>query len=154
MTVPSPPQHAMQNCCSGLALAVSQSEGGRSEPVRRRWAPESAKEGRGHELVQKMDLTGQMESGFSLAEGLSLSWRGGGQAHQGAPEGLVSLVGFFFFCTSCSLSLRKFLFLPCTQSLAGEDKGRRHHEWGACGRQAWGPRIIGSSAEHTLRPPP
>ena len=51
-------------------------------------------------------------------------------------------------------SLRKFLFLPCTQSPAGEDKGRRHHEWGPFRRQAWGPRRTRGSAEHPVHPPP
>lgn len=64
----------VQKCFSGLALAASQSEGGESEPVRGRWAPESKKEGGGHELVQKMGLTSQMEEGSSLREeGPSLS---------------------------------------------------------------------------------
>lgn len=69
-----PPQLALQKCQSGLALAVSQSEGGRSDPVRGRWNPKRKKEGGRRELVQKMGLTSQMEEGPSLrAESPSLS---------------------------------------------------------------------------------
>ena len=57
---------ALQKCCSGLSLTASQPEGGGSKQVRGRWAPESKKGGQ--KLVQKMDLTSQMEEGPSLRE--------------------------------------------------------------------------------------
>lgn len=103
---------------------------------------------------QRQVLTSQMEEGPILREeGPSLSE--GGRRRPGPPRGpwrTCFPCGFLYFLFPCAL--RKFLFLPCTQSLTGEDKGRRHHEWGPCGRQVWGSRRTRGSAEHTLHTPP
>ena len=58
---PGLPTVALQKCCSGLSLTASQPEGGGSKQVR------ESKKG-GQKLVQKMDLTSQMEEGPSLRE--------------------------------------------------------------------------------------
>lgn len=149
------PQNALQKCGSGLTLAANQREEDLSQSEGDGPAPENKKAGIEHGLVQKVGLPSQMRRTPNSGQRVRVCPREEEpRPTEGAVEDLFPLWFFVLPVPLFPCSLRKFLFLPCTQSLAGEDTGRRHHEWGPCGRQAWGPRSTGGSAEHTLQPPP